>query len=151
MDSDSPLSDLASFASYVCLLYHEARNVRHLITAGVLGGEQSVYLLHLRGIGRQRGRSFNNCAIGVSSRERAGAACDLFAHGFQLSLEDLVDLFGHGGWRHSAYGGNRWHCIARCVLALRHTLEAGEAVGDLPGRISAMSHNTGEWATSWGH
>ncbi len=40
MASETAPESLASLATYICLLYHEARNVRHLVKAGVLEGER---------------------------------------------------------------------------------------------------------------
>lgn len=82
----------------------------------------------------------------------ASAASEVFASRFQLTLEDLVDLFSNRSWRDAPYGGNQWREVTQAVIALREALDRKDAAStrDLVESIPVMRHNTVASATSYG-
>jgi hypothetical protein len=75
----------------------------------------------------------------------ARKAESVFQKRFQITLEDLEDLYGHPGWKGSPFGGNQWLEVARFVIRLRDALETGDAGAqtELLEQISSLRHNTG--------
>ena len=55
-------------------------------------------------------QSLRKRAAGTAS---GGSAEQVFERRFSLTVDDLVVLFEHPGWKGSAYGGNAWLPIAR--------------------------------------
>ena len=68
----------------------------------------------------------------------------VFRDRFKVSLEDLVGLYGHPGWRH-ARGGNQWSEITLAIIVLRDSIDQGDAarVTELLYAIPNLRHNTG--------
>ena len=64
---------------------------------------------------------------------------------FGLTLDDLLVLFGHPGWRGSACGGNAWLLIAHMATKLRDLMDDEEELeaSRLVGSILRSCHNTG--------
>jgi hypothetical protein len=139
----------AQYVSLVCLVYHGARNVRHLVKQGYLDRKPYRRLCDSLATNRY-------VAWGQLQPIRAGAAGKgwtmaylTFALHFNgLNLWDLEALFGNPHWKHSPIGGNRWREVTRAVIDL---LEAGaSALSPSPGdaarllsEIPLMRHNTG--------
>jgi hypothetical protein len=134
------------FASYLCLVYHEARNVRHLIKGGYL--DAGPYLSLRDRLTKNRDEAWvalQDLRAAAIERE-ASPALKLFVDRFGLTLEDLLGLFADARWKDApSYGGNRWVEITRSVIELRDALVANEqeAIADLLHRIPALRHNNG--------
>jgi hypothetical protein len=142
----SSLDQLDLFASYLCLVYHEARNVRHLIRDGYL--ESGPYL-RVQSLPTNRNAAWGDMQVlrtQASGSGNAAEASDVFARRFRLTLEELVDLYEDRHWRDALYGGNRWSGITQSVLELRDALDRDDAktATDLLTQIPTMSHNTGQ-------
>jgi hypothetical protein len=133
-------------ASYLGLVYHEARNVRHLVNKGFLARGAYEQVLSLPGNREDAWAAIQVIRTRAARSGSAKSATDVFAIQFGLSLEELVDLYEDRHWRHSAVGGNRWSGITRSLIELRDALDQDDAVqaADLFSRIPAMLHNTGQ-------
>lgn len=133
------------FASYLCLVYHEARNVRHLIRAGCLPvGPYERMRSSLPTNRNAAWEAMQDIRLEASQSCSATAASELLASRYGIDLQELVLMFEHECWTHSAYGGNRWAGITGVVLQLRDALDQSDTARtqDLLGRVDAMSHNT---------
>jgi hypothetical protein len=135
-----------SFADFLALLYHEARNVRHLIRAG--RASASAYAPLTTGLPTNRYEAWRTIQDARSNARQAGTAvacAEIFEQSFRLSLRDLIILFENDGWKHSARGGNQWATIATAVTELYHALEGGDAdrTNRLVSAITEIRHNTG--------
>ena len=138
--------ELEAYVGYLCLVYHEARNVRHLIKEGFLARESYEKLMSLPRNREDAWAAVQDLRTRAARSGSVTAASEVFAIQFGLGLDELVDLYEDSHWRHSAFGGNRWSGITRSLIALRDALDEDNAVEvvDLIGRIPAMSHNTGQ-------
>jgi len=72
-------------------------------------------------------------------------ALSLFEERFQVSLQQLIELYGHKAWRGGAYGGNAWSGIAQTVSDIAECLEAGRIVEarETLALLAQAHHNTG--------
>jgi len=138
---------LSAFADLLTLLYHEGRNVRHLVKKDTTINPK---FLSLRDrLPTNRCKAWNELR---SLRLEAGEARShkeiefTFKRRFKLTLDDLVDLFAHPGWKGTLYGGNAWLPIARKVREVSDLLDSGkkEEANCLVSVILEMSHNTGK-------
>ena len=139
---------IPTFADLVTLLYHEGRNVRHLIEGGELSGDTK--FLSLRdGLARNRDEAWKQiqplhqkAADARSSKE----VLRVFERKFELNLDDMVSLFGLSGWRGTRRGGNAWLRIARKVKDVSDLLDSNREVeaNSLMHQILGMCHNTGK-------
>jgi hypothetical protein len=139
------LDRLARLADYVALVYHEARNVRHLIRAQASEPEQWKYLVALP-VNRDKAWQALQGARAQARRTHSTAGVlQVFERRFRVSLPQLVALYGNQAWRNQPYGGNAWKAIAELVQKLVVCLEAGrpsEADGLLKA-LRIVRHNTG--------
>ena len=141
--------ELREVLDLICLVYHEARNVRHPIDAGKL--VDAPQFKTLRSLSRKRGVAWQQM---TDVRERATdlenirKARKIFECHFGLSLQDLVVVYEKPIWRHSALGGNKWADITRkvCDLAVAMEAESGQRARELHREILLMCHNTGRVA-----
>jgi hypothetical protein len=145
MDQNAPIHD---YVSYLCLVYHEARNVRWLIKAG--HREKGRYRLLVGSLPTDRIQAWSllqplrQTAV---QAEDAGTASRIFEQRFGVSLEDLVDLYEDQHWKHAPmYGGSAWAPVARAVIDLREALDCSDRprARKLLLSISAMNHNNGQ-------
>lgn len=93
---------------YLCLCYHEARNVRHLVKAGYVPPQ---LFERLRVLPTNKIEAWHAMApIRAEAAElgTARAASDLFTARFECSIEQLIELYRNPHWRSSASGGNPW-------------------------------------------
>jgi hypothetical protein len=139
---------LTDFIDYVCLAYHEARNVRHLIRSGHF--EAGPFEL-VRSLPTNRDDAWRQLGPVRSTAASAGSsegAVKAFSDKFGISLTDLVHLYENPHWRSSHYGGNAWAAITARIEDLRLALRDGEEVRahDLCAAIPKMDHNTGNVA-----
>ena len=83
-------------------------------------------------------------------KEAAGAVCGgsaerVFVRQVGLTLDDLLVLFEHPGWRESARGGNAWLLITQMAAKLRVLIDDQEEIeaSRLVVSILQSRHNTG--------
>ena len=131
---------------YVCLLYHEARNVRHPLKAGKLP-DDSKYA-ELTSLPVNRNHAWDSMK---SVREKADVALSaaevvhVFHSRYGLTLAGLQDLYNDSCWRDSAFGGNKWAPICTAVRQLVEAADAGDTTRtrELLENIPQIKHNTG--------
>jgi hypothetical protein len=134
-----------SLADYLALVYHEARNVRHLIRAQAIESEPWKYLIALPVKREEAWQMLRDVRTQVRQAEDAVGALQVFERRFRVSLAQLVALYGNKGWRNAPYGGKRvgGDCEARRhprgLLADRPRPEVERSLQEL--RMSR--HNTG--------
>ncbi len=133
-------------AELICLVYHEARNVRHPIKARKLvNGAKYARLVSLPNNRLEAWRSM------ARIRERAAAAktgrksAGIFEREFGVNLADLDELYRAPCWKNSSYGGNKWAPICSMVKELIEALDRGDKAktAELLKKIPTMQHNTG--------
>jgi hypothetical protein len=139
-------SEIAFFADYIALAYHEARNVRHLVKQGHLDKVRYRFLMDKMPTNRiEAWRKIQPLRHQAASEVSADKAMAVFWRAFGLSLEDLVVLSENLHWSGTQKGGNRWAEIDRRLVELREAIgkndekRAAELVQELP----QMRHNTG--------
>lgn len=90
-------------------------------------------------------KQLRSLRLEAAEAKSASDAAGLFQKRLGLSLDDLVVLYAHPGWKGSPYGGNAWLPVASRAIDLRNLIDAGkesEAV-ELAGLILQSPHNTG--------
>jgi hypothetical protein len=134
------------FVDRVSLAYHEARNVRHLIRQHPELRARYGRLVHLPVNRLAAWRAIQDLRQNGQQAASAHDAERVFIERFQLSLEDLAELFRHQGWRDAMHGGNAWALIANALVALCNALEAAdqESVPCLLEQLRSARHNTGQ-------
>jgi len=135
---------LEAFADFSSLLYHEARNVRHLVPRCASREKYQKLLI----LPRKRKEAWAELQpIRQKARHATTTAQvrQMFEQRFELRLRDLVDLFRNPGWHHSTLGGNRWADIASAVSDLSVALDQGnlDNARNLLLKLMEMRHNTG--------
>lgn len=139
---------ISNFADILSLLYHEGRNVRHL--SRYAHADVDFRFMSLRdGFATNRYKAW--AQIQALRREAAEGSSAQFAEqaferNFGLTVDDLVSLFGHAGWRGTGYGGNAWLPIAQMATELNTLIDEQEEVqaATLVESIFQSSHNTGK-------
>ncbi|MBI3974910.1 MAG: hypothetical protein HY334_00790 [Armatimonadetes bacterium] len=136
---------LARLADYVTLVYHEARNVRHLIRARAVEPEQWKYLVALPVNRHEAWQALQEVRVQARRVKSTAALLRVFERRFRVSLAQLVALYGQEAWRDAPYGGNAWETVAGLVGQLASCLEAGRlsAADGLLEALSIARHNTG--------
>src|SRR5579859_609319 len=135
----------ACLAAYAALVYHEARNVRHLIRAGVVEPQEWKYLVALPVNREAAWQALQDARAQARQANDATGVLEVFELRFRVSLTQLVELYGNQAWRSQPYGGNAWKRIAELVRKLAACLDAGrlsEAEGLLDA-LRTVRHNTG--------
>ncbi len=139
---------IITFVDLITLLYHEGRNVRHLVEDGKLSDDKR--FLSLRdGLARNRDDAWNQIQPLRLKAKKAGSGGEverLFKQRFKLTLDDLIVLYAHHSWKGTPYGGNAWLPIAQRVKKVSDLLNCGsedEANCEMS-QILEMSHNTGK-------
>lgn len=130
----------------LCLVYHEARNVRHPIKARKLQKDSKYD--NLIQLPRNRERAWElmeKVRVEASWASRAADAAAVFAKHYTLTLDDLQALYEMPCWKGSAFGGNRWAPICERVRKLVACYDAGghKSCERLLREILEMEHNTG--------
>lgn len=140
-------------ADIVCLVYHEARNIRHPIKGPKLTQQEAsryrTEYKKLISLPKGRDDAWSQMAavrLRASNAKTAEKVVNEFARTYDISLESLYELYQQPIWKHSsAYGGHKW--IQICAEAIN--LVASVASGDeqkaesLFVQIAQMNHNTG--------
>ena len=149
-------TEVEQYVSYVCLLYHEARNVRHLVKQGYL--EREPYRRLCDSLATNRYAAWSQLQpVRAEAIEKGWTMAHLIfgIHFNGLLLWDLEALFADPHWKHAPIGGNKWHDITSAVIDLLEALGsealASEGlVSPVPAsstrllrEIALMRHNTG--------
>lgn len=130
---------------YLCLCYHEARNVRHLVKAGHVPPQLFERLRVLPTNKIEAWHAMAPIRADAAQLGTAQAAADLFTVRYECPIEQLIELYRNPRWRSSAYGGNPWAEIAEAVHDLQRALDDGDEdqVSGLLLSLPEMRHNTG--------
>jgi len=132
------------FKDYVALMYHEARNVRHLIREShfdISGWEKIVSLPTNRIKAWKEVEQF-----AASVGEDAEDTLENFEQRYGKSINELVTMFENPNWKHAAvYGGNAWARIGKKVVALSVAIrnDDSQKASELEQHLLTESHNTG--------
>lgn len=136
------------FCNAVALLYHEARNVRHLIREGYVDKGPWRVLLSLP---VNRDEAWQQISIFRNMAKQTHCVTDVisvFEQKFRISISDLKFLFGNQNWRHARmYGGNAWKSIADLTIRLANAIDSNdlEMTIKLTDDLKASKHNTGSF------
>jgi hypothetical protein len=133
-------------AELVCLVYHEARNVRHPIKAGKLPNAGKYAKLTSVPTNRlDAWKAMAGIRTDAARGDGAPAVVEVFEQRFGLTLVELEALYHAPIWKASAYGGNRWAPICVAIRDLAKAIERCEVgrTADLLGAIPRLRHNTG--------
>ena len=138
---------IVAFTDLMALLYHEGRNVRHLVKQS--HPIDPKFLSLRKRLAANRFQAWIQIQPMVLDARKAQSYKEtelIFKHQFKLTLDDLVVLYTYPGWKGTQYGGNAWLPIACKLKEVRDLLDSGrecEASG-LMSLILEMSHNTGK-------
>jgi hypothetical protein len=138
-------SDLKKFCDVVALIYHEARNVRHLVRKGLLQEQQWRFLVSLP-INREAAWDNISLARGEAYKLSVDGVLNLFQNRFHVSLNDLREMFANENWRHAKlYGGNAWARITELAIALSEAIEKQDSdeAERLLAKLENARHNNG--------
>lgn len=136
---------LPLLVDYAALVYHEARNVRHLIRERAVELESWKYLVALPVNRNKAWEALQGIRSEAQKAETVRAALLPFEGRFKVTLEQLEVLYNNPAWHNAAYGGNAWKAITNLVRRLAVALEKGqlEEVSGLLAMLSQAQHNTG--------
>ncbi len=109
----------STFVNHVCLCYHEARNVRHLIKDGYLDAEPFEALRALPTNPWKAWAAMEPLRVQARKAAFPSSAVGVFVERFSLSLRELVQLYENPHWRSGGYGGNPWAGVTAAVDELR--------------------------------
>jgi len=138
--------NIRSLIDFICLLYHEARNIRHPIKAGKLPEEPKYFKLFALSKNRdeawqQMGRLRNKAA----SFSQISEIRYLFQTEYGISIGELLILYQEPCWKGSLYGSNKWAPISCKIIELLEAIDSGDNLksSKLFEIIPKMEHNTG--------
>jgi hypothetical protein len=136
---------LTRLVDYTTLVYHEARNVRHLIKAEKVEPESWKYLVSLPTNRKQAWEALQDIRLKAQQANNVHAALLPFEQRFKVNLEQLQGLYENPAWHNAPYGGNAWKDITRLVWSLSTALEKEnyEEGEEILERLSQARHNTG--------
>jgi hypothetical protein len=132
--------DFEEIVDLICLVYHEARNVRHPIKKGRVADPSP--FARLVALPTSRDAAWIAMAATRDEARQAGGiekARQVFARRFGPDLADLHRLYAMPVWKDSALGGNKWVQISAKLGELVDADDACRTVDE----ILDMSHNTG--------
>ena len=139
-------NQMAELVDLICLVYHEARNVRHPIKHGRLSTD-GIYR-KLLNLAKNRATAWDQMAQVRDKAARAKTPVDaamVFQEVYDLTLNDLQQLYRQPFWRHSPTGGNKWSDITKAVENLMTCMVSGQSAPAIAliCEILDMRHNTG--------
>ena len=133
-------------SDYVSLLYHEARNVRHLIRAGHVSAEGWEKIISLPNNRDEAWKVIQPIRSSSKQAESASECLRVFEQRFDADLNALQEMFEDANWRHAKlYGGNAWAQIATTVSQMVKASRSGQT-SDQDVALDALwraEHNTG--------
>ena len=140
-----PQAPLAWLADYVALVYHEARNVRHLIHIRAIEPGVWKYVVALPVHRDEAWRALQDVRALAREAKASTKILHIFERRFRVSMADLIALYGHQAWRNASFGGNAWARVAILVAQLAECLDSGR-LDEADGFLAALRgarHNTG--------
>jgi len=145
LPADWEMNMLVDLTDFVTLVYHEARNVRHLARAGIVNPADWKYLIALPTNRHEAWAALQTVRRSAQAEIGAGGVLRQFHTRFHVALPQLEELFSNPAWRHSSYGGNAWLGITGSVRRLADCLEHGrdEEAADILEIVKRAQHNTG--------
>ena len=139
---------LPTLVNYVALVYHEARNVRHLVSNGYLPRDGWDRLISLPRSREEAWRDIQPLIAKAAKASGAAKALDLFRRRLGVSLEDLVGLYCNSSWRNAPdYGGSACHLPLPALWAVVYRIPCFL----LPSKcletriVSQVSETSGPW------
>jgi hypothetical protein len=118
-----PITSLSLLADYLALVYHEARNVRHLTHRGFVDAAPWRHLTSLPVNRELAWRELQSARAEAREAKTPRAVLSVFERRFRISLAQLIELYGHPKWRGGAHGGNAWKGISELVRRAAKHLE----------------------------
>lgn len=137
---------MRNLVDFICLLCHEARNVRHPIKAGKIPRESKyIRLINLPHNRYSAWLVMAKARDKAARAERAEDAVRVFQEEYGLNLKELLELYHYPCWKHSACGGNKWASICSKISDLVEALDSGDDIlsAQLLEALPRMEHNTG--------
>ena len=134
-------------ADYVSLLYHEARNVRHLTRDGHFSSTGWERIISLPTNRNEAWKAVQSTRQKVHQASLPDELMGIFMSRFGVGLRDLQEMFENPNWRHTRLcGGNAWARIVKDVIQFAQAIESGdkERQEDLSNRLKEARHNTGQ-------
>lgn len=135
-----------TFCDALALVYHESRNVRHLVRGEYLDSDPWQYLVSLP---RSRDAAWREVAPLRDEAKASGSvdsALKVFEVRFRVSLTAAAEMLADENWRHAKfYGGNAWARISQLTISLARALAANEAesTDEVASKLMDSQHNTG--------
>lgn len=138
------MTSAPTFKDYVALVYHEARNVRHLIRDGHFPAAGWEVITSLP---KNRESAWDEVdRLATSLTDDASSVIGGFEAHFGKSLDELIEMFENPNWKHAKhYGGNAWARISRRVRKLGDALIAADSdtAPTIERDLEMERHNTG--------
>lgn len=145
-DNTNSTKRLENLVDLICLLYHEARNVRHPIKAGKIQSKSNYNkLISLPNNRYEAWQHMAKVRTKAIATQKPINVLHVFQQEYGLSLEDLLVLYRASCWKGSKYGGNKWAPICSKVCDLIKVLNSADDCisAQLFEKIPQMEHNTG--------
>lgn len=136
---------LTRLADCICLVFHEARNVRH-IKHKIENWAKYKELISLPKNRSEAWKAMSGTRNVAARAVTAVQALDRFQEKYRVSIEELCCLYQEPIWKDSAsVGGNKWMSISRKVADLVRVFDLGDSAAfDIQhGELMGMKHNTG--------
>lgn len=130
----------------VALIYHEGRNVRHLLSKDLLNPEPWRFVVSLPTKRDDAWREIAPLRDKAQQTETVDGALKVFEHRFHVSLIELVSLFENENWSHARdYAGNAWAGISKLAAQLAEALRKNDmdAAYKIATQLKGSRHNTG--------
>lgn len=134
------------FCDSVALIYHESRNVRHLLSAGLLNPDPWRSVVSLPTNRDDAWREIVPLRDKARQTLSVDDALNVFKSRLHVSLTDLSEIYANENWRHAKlYGGNAWAGITRLAVQLSEALRSKDrdAVCKIAAQLKEARHNTG--------
>jgi hypothetical protein len=130
----------------VCMVYHEARNVRFPIEMRrVPDAARFAHLVDLPKPRLAAWQQMQSLRTKAASVKPGTSISTVFEGAYELRVSDLAELFERPIWKNSSRGGNAWGGIARKVQATLNAYadDRQDACTALVSEIVRMRHNNG--------
>lgn len=135
------------YVDSISLIYHEARNVRHLVKKGYLpkvGLEKIISLPRNRVEAWREVQPSRKEAHDLNTVEGANK---VFFERFGINLQELLKIYQNKNWEHAKeYGGNAWAEVTELMLFLGRTLRSQDTkqIEEACDRLGQACHNNGK-------
>lgn len=136
----------ALFADCLTLIYHEARNVRHIISGKQINSESWGKITSLPANREEAWATIQTEREEARGTSSLDDAASVFLKRFGKSLPEIHKMFTSPDWKHAkAYGGNAWACITLWVRRYKEASESGQdkLVKSITELLRHAMHNNG--------